>query len=31
MDFEERNKRKEAKEIAAYEAFMKSKEASLNE
>ena len=26
MDYEERNKKKEAKEMAAYEAFMKAKE-----
>ena len=26
MDYEERNKKKEAKELAAYEAFMKQKE-----
>ena len=26
MEYEERNKMKEAKEIAAYEAFMRSKE-----
>jgi hypothetical protein len=26
MDYEERNRKKEAKEIAAYEAFMRSKE-----
>jgi hypothetical protein len=26
MEYEERNKKKEAKEMAAYEAFMRSKE-----